>query len=237
MGGLGHVEYHARDDRRRDVARRAGLDRSPRRVVHGVAVRRAGRSTLMATSRWAPARCARRRAWRTSCSRSSATPRRRDARRARARVTHAADRRCGRVGGRARPASRPARSRSPSPRRRASPAACRSSRASSRPACTRWTTLGFDVRRVVERDGHGAAAADGAERHAGDRPHQRLHPLRRPGALHRARGRRRAGAAGRRGCRRRRRPTTARRSTTSSSATTTTSTRSTRCSSARPKCG
>ena len=62
-------------DRRRDVARRAGLDRPSGRVLHGVAVRRAGRSTRRGSSRWARARCARRRGWSRSCSRSSATPR------------------------------------------------------------------------------------------------------------------------------------------------------------------
>ena len=40
-----------------------------------------------------------------------------------------------------------------------------------------------------ERHGHGPAPADGAERHAGDRTHERLHPVRRPGALYRSCGR------------------------------------------------
>ena len=88
-----------------------------------------------------------------------------------------------------------------------------------------------------ERHGHRADSAGGEERPAGHRPHQRLHPVRRTGALHRPRRRRRAGRAGAPSCRRRRRATTARRSTTSSSATRATSTRSTRCSSARPRSG
>ena len=42
MGGLGHLAYRAADDRRRDVVRRAGVDRSPGAGVHGVAVRGLG---------------------------------------------------------------------------------------------------------------------------------------------------------------------------------------------------
>ena len=98
-------------------------------------------------------------------------------------------------------------------------------------------TLGFDVTPRRQRDRHRADAAGGEERHAGDRPHQRLRAVRRAGPLHGARGRREAGGPGANGCRPRRRTTTARRSTTSSSATTTTSIRSIRCCSARPRCG
>ena len=78
------------------------------------------------------------------------------------------------------------RSRSPWRRRPASPAACRSWRACIETGLHKMDTLGFDVTRVRERDRHRAAAAGREERHARDRPHQRLRPLRRPGALHRA---------------------------------------------------
>src|ERR1051325_6439389 len=46
-----------------------------------------------------------------------------------------------------------------------------------------------------ERGRHGTAGAGCQERPARDRPPQRLHPVRRPGALHRERGRRGAGGA------------------------------------------
>ena len=51
-----------------------------------------------------------------------------------------------------------------------------------------------------QRDGNGAVADAGAKRHAGDRPHQRLHSLRRSGAICGARRRRRTGRARRRAC-------------------------------------
>ena len=42
MGGLGHVEFAIAHDRRRGLVRRAGLDRPPGRVLHGLAIRRLG---------------------------------------------------------------------------------------------------------------------------------------------------------------------------------------------------
>ena len=112
----------------------------------------AGRSIRMAFSRWARARCARRRAWSGSCSQSSATRRTPRAafscwKAARCRPTPS------RRGWPARPASVLTRSPSRSHRRRAWPAACRLSRGRSRPACTRWTRSGFDVTRVVSAMG------------------------------------------------------------------------------------
>ena len=62
-----------------NVAGRAGLDGSPRRVVHGLAVRRLGDQPRRLSSRWVRAPCARRPAWNASCSRSSATRRTRRA--------------------------------------------------------------------------------------------------------------------------------------------------------------
>ena len=60
-------------------------------------------------------------------------------------------------------------------------------------------TLGFDVRRVVSGYGTAPHPAGRQERPPRHRPHQRLHPLRRSGPVHRARRRRRAGGAGRQG--------------------------------------
>ena len=83
-------------DRRRIVARRPGLDRSSRRGVHGVAVRRLGdqsrrilRDGIGAAAREGPRR--ERAVWQAGLRRG------RDARRAGARGTHASDRRCGEV--------------------------------------------------------------------------------------------------------------------------------------------
>ena len=128
-------------------------------------------------------------------------------------------------------------SRSPSRRRRASPAACRSSRASIETGLHKMDTLGFDVARVVSAMGTAPLPpiAKNDMRAIGRTNDCMLYGGQARYAVHRRR--RRAGAAGRATARRPRRPTTARRSTTSSSATTTTSIRSIRCSSARPRCG
>ena len=77
-----------------------------------------------------------------------------------------------------------------------------------------------------ERHRHRAARPDSEERHARHRPHQRLHPVRQPGTLHRPRGDDELAELAQR-IPAWPRATTARRSTRSSSATTTTSTRST----------
>jgi len=56
-------------------------------------------------------------------------------------------------------------------------------------------TIGFDVTRVVSAMGTAPLPDDGAKRYAGHRPHERLHSVWRPGAVHRAcrgRGARRA---------------------------------------------
>ena len=138
MGGLGHVELDVADDRRRVVARRAGVDRPSGRVLHGVAVRRVGDHTRrVLRDGLGPA--ARQGARRARAVREARLRRGRRARRARARGAHAADRRSGRVGRRqggrrARRAHLRRRAR-----RRASPAACRSWRGCSKPGCTRWT--------------------------------------------------------------------------------------------------
>jgi methenyltetrahydromethanopterin cyclohydrolase len=52
--------------------------------------------------------------------------------------------------------------------------------------------LGFDVRRVISASGSSPWPPIARKRRAGDRPHERLHSLRRAGALRGARGRRRA---------------------------------------------
>ncbi len=127
--------------RRRDLARRPGVDRSSGRVLHGVAVRGLGdqprrvlRDGLGAAAREGARRegavCE---AW-LCRGRLAGCPRARDA--------HAADRRGRRVGGaQSRRAGRAA-SPSSSRRRPASPAAFRSSRVPSRPGSTRWTRSG-----------------------------------------------------------------------------------------------
>ena len=90
MGGLGHVSYVPLVDRRRALVGRAGLDRSSRGVVHGVAIRRLGdqprrflRDGIGAAARQSPRR--------KGTVRQARIRGRGVARRARARRPHAAD--------------------------------------------------------------------------------------------------------------------------------------------------
>ena len=98
-------------------------------------------------------------------------------------------------------------------------------------------TLGFDVRRVVSAMGTAPIAARGQERPARHRPDQRLHPVRRAGALHGSRRATPSWRSWRPRSRRRHPATTAHRSTRSSSGTRATSTRSIPCSSVPRKYG
>ena len=114
-------------------------------------------------------------------------------------------------------------------------AASRSRRGSWRRRSTSCTSWASTSGKVVTGFGTRPARARREERHARDRAHQRLHPLRRQRAPDGGRRGRRSSRSSRHACPPRPRATTARRSTTSSSATTGTSTRSIRCCSARPR--
>ena len=184
MGGLGNVDLLADPDRRRGVARtsRCGPIIRPSRAWPRSTP--AGPSRSTSSSPWARVRSGRTRGSSASCSRSSATRRRPPHGRAGARGAHAPHRRGGRLGGGEGPARSPPSSLSWSRRPRASRAASRSPPGSWRPGLHKMETLGFDVRRVVSAHRHRADPAGGQERPARHRPHQRLHPVRRAGALH-----------------------------------------------------
>ena len=237
MGGLGHVEFTSLTIGGESWPGVQGVDRPSGRVLHGVAVRRAGRSTPRGSSRWAPDRCARRRESRRSCSQSWATPR-----------TPRAACWCSR--GERSPPTTVAAWVAGQGRRLAAEAltfavAPTASLAGGVQIVARVLETGLaqdgnarirrDARR--QRDGHGAAAAD-----------RRKATCARSAAPTTAffTAVRRAMSCGPTttswprspsASRRPPPPTTARPSTTSSSATTTTSIRSIRCSSARPKSG
>ena len=110
------------------------------------------------------------------------------------------------------PAWRPATSRCSSRRPRASPAACRSPRASSRPRCTSCTSSSSTSGAWSAASGPARCRRSRARTRRGDRAHERRGPLRRPGRAHRRRARRRARGDRRAPARPRRRRTTASRS-------------------------